>query len=135
VDIPVDDAKVADKDGTAAVASSTSTKTAAQMILDQVTDDPAFVLLDTAVKGAAGGGTGLAFDWSIAEQLQNAGLPVIVAGGLTAESVTDCIRQTRPFGVDVSSGVEVTKGVKDHDKVRTFVNNAKKAAVEAAKGF
>lgn len=110
-------------------------QSAAQCILEQVTDDPALILLDTAVKGSAGGGTGIAFDWSIAEQLQNAGLPVIVAGGLTPDSVADCIEQTRPFGVDVSSGVEESKGVKDHDKVHAFVTNAKRAALESSKGF
>jgi indole-3-glycerol phosphate synthase/phosphoribosylanthranilate isomerase len=118
--------------------SSSTTTRAAQKILDQVTDDPALILLDTAIKGAAagGGGTGVVFDWSIVEQLQNAGLPVLVAGGLNADNVADCIQQTRPFGVDVSSGVESSnKGVKDHAKVRAFVSNAKKAAVEAAKGF
>jgi N-(5'phosphoribosyl)anthranilate (PRA) isomerase len=47
-------------------------------------------------------------NWSIAEELQNAGLPVIVAGGLHAESVATCIQQIRPFGVDVSSGVEAS---------------------------
>jgi anthranilate synthase / indole-3-glycerol phosphate synthase / phosphoribosylanthranilate isomerase len=115
-----------------------SSVVAAQTILDQVTDDPALILLDTAVPGSAGGGTGMAFDWSIADELQNAGLPVIVAGGLHAESVATCIQQIRPFGVDVSSGVEASdtkKGIKDHDKVRAFLRNAKMAAIEASKGF
>jgi phosphoribosylanthranilate isomerase len=60
---------------------------------------------------------------------------VIVAGGLTAETVPDCVLRIRPFGVDVSSGVEKEPGRKDHDKVRSFVQRAKLAAAEASKGF
>lgn len=110
-----------------------ASETAVETILSSVTNDPVAILLDTSIKGQ-GGGSGVAFDWSIAERVQNAGLPVIVAGGLTPDTVADCVA-TRPFGVDVSSGVEASPGVKDHEKVKTFVQGARKAAQEASKGF
>ena len=108
-----------------------------ETLLESITTDPVAILLDTAIKGdkAGGGGTGAAFNWSIAEQIQNAGLPVILAGGLTPETVGDCVGSTRPFGVDVGSGVETSPGIKDHQKVRDFVQGARKAALEASKGF
>lgn len=109
---------------------------AAQKLLDSLTTDPVAILLDTSIKGAsAGGGTGVTFDWSIAEKVQNSGLPVIIAGGLTPENIEDAVLSTRPWGVDVSSGVEATPGVKDHEKVRQFVGGARRAAIEASKGF
>jgi len=109
---------------------------AVDTILANVTNDPIAILLDTSIKGQKeGGGTGVSFDWGIAERVQNAGLPVVIAGGLTAESVRDCVGSTRPFGVDVSSGVEQEPGRKDHGKVQSFVRGAREAAQEASKGF
>jgi phosphoribosylanthranilate isomerase/indole-3-glycerol phosphate synthase len=117
-------------------AKMTTTDDPVPAVLQGITHDPAVILLDTAIKGGSGGGgTGLIFDWSIASRLQDAGLPVIVAGGLTAESVPDCVTRIRPFGVDVSSGVEAAPGRKDHDKVQQFVSGAKMAAAQAQKGF
>ncbi|MEB0207270.1 phosphoribosylanthranilate isomerase [Pseudomonas sp. CCC3.1] len=76
------------------------------------------ILLDTYVEGVPGG-TGLAFDWSlIPEGLSK---PIILAGGLCAENVTQAIAQVRPYAVDVSGGVEKSKGIKDHDKIRAFM--------------
>lgn len=113
--------------------------TAVSDILTALTKDPFAILLDTSIRGAkAGGGTGVTFDWTIAEQIQNAGLPVIIAGGLSPDNIQEAVMSTRPWGVDVSSGVEVaanTPGSKDHDKVRSFVSGAKMAAIEASKGF
>jgi indole-3-glycerol phosphate synthase/phosphoribosylanthranilate isomerase len=107
-----------------------------QTILDSITNDPVAILLDTSIKGRAeGGGTGQVFDWTIAQRLQEAGLPVIIAGGLTAESVKGCVGTIRPFGVDVSSGVEDSPGLKNHDLVTRFVQGALTAAQEASKGF
>lgn len=109
---------------------------AVESILEQLTSDPIAILLDTAIKGQKeGGGTSTTFDWSIADRLQAQGLPVIIAGGLTAHSVSDCVGNTRPLGVDVSSGVEASPGVKDHAEVQAFVQNARHAATEARKGF
>ena len=75
------------------------------------------------------GGTGEKFNWNLAVEAQKIGKPIFLAGGLTAENVADAIRQVRPFGVDVSSGVEGSPGKKDHAKVRTFINHAKRAPV------
>jgi phosphoribosylanthranilate isomerase len=83
-------------------------------------------LLDTYVEGAHGG-TGKTFDWDLALPVVAAGLPVLLSGGLTPENVAEAVRRVRPFGVDVSSGVEASPGKKDRAKVRAFVANAKGA--------
>jgi len=84
-------------------------------------DAAAGVLLDTRDDGGMPGGTGRAFDWSLARRLR-AELPFLgLAGGLTAASVADAIRQVDPDLVDVSSGVESSPGHKDHEKVRAFI--------------
>lgn len=105
-----------------------------ETLLQSLTNDPMAILLDTAVPGQQGG-TGQTFDWQIALKLQNKGLPVLVAGGLTPNNVADCVTDIRPFGVDVSSGVEQSKGVKDHIAVEQFVQEARQAARDASRGF
>ncbi|HSC83181.1 MAG TPA: phosphoribosylanthranilate isomerase [Pseudomonas sp.] len=80
------------------------------------------ILLDTYVEGVPGG-TGLAFDWSLVPpQLPK---PVILAGGLTPENVAAAIARVKPYAVDVSGGVEASKGIKDADKVRAFIRAAR----------
>jgi phosphoribosylanthranilate isomerase len=79
-------------------------------------------LLDTASEGAYGG-SGRSMDWTLAREVA-ARLPIVLAGGLTPENVGEAVRTVRPWGVDVSSGVE-TGGVKDLSKVRAFVQAAK----------
>jgi len=107
-----------------------------ESLLSEATTDPVALLLDTSIKGAgAGGGTGQTFDWNLAEQVQNAGIPVLIAGGLQPENVGDCISQVRPWGVDVSSGVEEKPGTKDVQKVKAFCQTARSTALESAKGF
>jgi phosphoribosylanthranilate isomerase len=71
-----------------------------------------------------GPANGIAFDWSLARP---AGLNVIVAGGLDASNVAEAIRTIKPWGVDASSRLESSPGVKDRDKVRRFVEAATKA--------
>ena len=84
------------------------------------------VTLDRYVEGIQGG-TGKGFDWGVAAALSQAGLPFLLAGGLTPENVADAIVEVRPWGVDVSSGVE-TDGNKDHGMIRDFIRNARTAA-------
>lgn len=83
-------------------------------------------LLDAYVPGVMGG-TGHRFPWDLAEKAKALERPVIVAGGLTPENVVLCVRTTRPYGVDVSSGVEAEPGRKDPEKVRAFIRNARGA--------
>jgi len=82
-------------------------------------------LLDSFVAGAPGG-TGRTFDWSLACRACSAG-PLILAGGLNPENVGAAIRTVRPFGVDVSSGVESAPGVKDHARLVAFVAAVREA--------
>jgi phosphoribosylanthranilate isomerase len=86
-------------------------------------------LLDTYVEGALPGGTGASFSWELAARAKPYG-PVILAGGLTPEIVEVAIAQIRPYGVDVSTGVERAPGIKDYQKVRQFIARAKAAARE-----
>jgi len=79
-------------------------------------------LLDTASEDAYGG-SGRTMDWRLASEVASR-LPIVLAGGLTPENVGEAVRTVRPWGVDVSSGVE-TRGVKDLSKVRAFVRAAK----------
>jgi phosphoribosylanthranilate isomerase len=81
------------------------------------------LLLDAYVESY--GGAGQMFDWSLVPK--GLPLPVVVAGGLTAANVGDAIRRLRPWGVDVSSGVEAAKGIKDADKINAFVAAVKDA--------
>jgi phosphoribosylanthranilate isomerase len=80
--------------------------------------DASGILLD-AFDDAARGGTGTRFDWSRVPQ--DIGKPLILAGGLNTENVADAVRAARPYAVDVSSGVEASKGIKDHAKIRAFI--------------
>jgi phosphoribosylanthranilate isomerase len=68
------------------------------------------------------GGTGKTFDWNLALPVKKIG-PVILAGGLTPRNIRQAVRQVRPYGVDVCSGVEKSSGIKDLEKVRAFLKN------------
>ena len=76
------------------------------------------ILLDAYVEGVPGG-TGQAFDWSLIPQ--GLSKPIILAGGLSAGNVRQAIDRVQPYAVDVSGGVEKSKGIKDHDKIRAFM--------------
>jgi phosphoribosylanthranilate isomerase len=81
-------------------------------------DAPAF-LVDGSIKGAYGG-TGVRADWSAAAELAKY-YPLLLAGGLTPENVTEAVWRVKPWGVDVASGVESAPGVKDAKKMKAFV--------------
>lgn len=80
------------------------------------------LLLD-AHSERAYGGTGEAFDWSLIPG--NLPLPIILSGGLNAANVARAIRQVRPWAVDVSSGVESAKGIKDAAKIAAFIKETR----------
>ena len=82
------------------------------------------LLLDAYHPGVKGG-TGRQFDW--AQVPKSCTLPIVLAGGLDAMNVRQAVDQVRPYAVDVSSGVEVEKGLKDIAKMATFVNEVNKA--------
>ena len=95
-----------------------------ESILDEIAaypDPVGAILLDTYHKDRLGG-SGEAFDWSLAVRAKAlTDRPIILAGGLTPENVTDALTAVRPYAVDVSSGVEASPGVKDHAKIKAFV--------------
>ena len=80
------------------------------------------LLLDAHVDGIPGG-TGTAFDWNLIPV--DLPLPVVLSGGLDAGNVAVAIKQVRPYAVDVSSGVEASKGIKDAAKVAAFIKEVK----------
>lgn len=84
------------------------------------------VLMIDAYRKDRYGGTGHVGDWSTAAKLARR-YPILLAGGLTAENVAQAIRQVKPWGVDVASGVESSPGEKDVEKMREFVAKAKAA--------
>ena len=65
------------------------------------------------------GGTGGAFDWSLVPR--DAAKPVVLSGGLTSDNVANAVRRVRPYAVDVSTGVEASKGIKDAAKIAAFI--------------
>lgn len=90
--------------------------------------DAADALLVDSVDESGGGGTGETVDWE-RTRAAVAGLdvPVVLAGGLTPENVSAAVETVAPYGVDTASGVERAGGQKDHDAVRAFVANARRA--------
>jgi len=92
---------------------------------------PDAVLVDAMTPGQYGG-TGKTVAWAelVDHPQELRGVPLILAGGLTPENVAEAIRTVRPHGVDVASGVESSPGVKDHAKMRAFVEAARSAFAE-----
>lgn len=85
------------------------------------------LLLD-AYNPQAHGGTGESFDWDLIPS--DLPQPVVLAGGLEPGNVARAIRRVRPWAVDVSSGVELAKGIKDAARIRAFMNEVKNADVD-----
>lgn len=83
------------------------------------------LLLDSFREGLRGG-TGVTFDWSRVPG--DLGLPVVLAGGLEPGNVAEAVRAVRPYAVDVSGGVEVSKGIKDPARVRAFIREVDRAS-------
>ncbi|MCA9298168.1 MAG: phosphoribosylanthranilate isomerase [Phycisphaerales bacterium] len=89
--------------------------------------------VDAILVDGSRGGEGIAFDWAaLAPRLESIRTPVLVAGGLTPDTVGEAIRACRPWGVDVSSGVESSPGVKDHALIRAFCQAVRDADHEIA---
>ena len=84
------------------------------------------ILLDSFVAGVPGG-TGQTFDWAVIPP--HLPQPIILAGGLTPENVQQAIEQVQPYAVDVSGGVELTKGIKEAAKVQAFVQQVRALAM------
>jgi phosphoribosylanthranilate isomerase len=87
---------------------------------------PAAILADAHVPGKHGG-TGRKVPWHLLADFRP-GVPLILAGGLTPDNIADAIRMVRPYAVDVASGVEVSPGQKDVEKMRRFIERARYAA-------
>ena len=84
------------------------------------------LLLDAFQEGLHGG-TGEVFDWALIPP--SLSLPIVLSGGLSPENVAAAIRQVKPAAVDVSSGVEASKGIKDPAKIAAFISGARNADV------
>lgn len=92
--------------------------------VDEYAAHAAALVLDSTDEAGAGG-TGEVHDWDRAhEQVKALDVPVVLAGGLTPENVTDAVARVEPFAVDVASGVEAAGGTKDHDAMKEFVRRA-----------
>lgn len=96
-----------------------------QASLQEIADYPhavGAVLLDTYHESALGG-AGVSFNWSLARQARAlTDRLLILAGGLTPDNIADALDAVQPYGVDVASGVERAPGLKDHAKMRAFIN-------------
>ncbi len=86
-------------------------------------------LLDGFVSGQHGG-NGICFDWDLALKAQALGRPLFLAGGLTPENATEAVQKVHPYALDVSSGVESAPGIKDHAKIKAFIDAAHRASLK-----
>ncbi len=82
-----------------------------------------WLLFDTKMQDGSSGGSGTSFDWCILSKVRTM-TPWFLAGGLTPENVSGAVEMINPPAVDVSSGVESTRGIKDVEKIKLFLKNA-----------
>ena len=82
------------------------------------------ILLDTYSK-AQFGGTGESFDWDIAKKASAYGMPIILAGGINPDNISEAYSEIQPYALDICSGIEKYKGVKDHNKLRELFSAIK----------
>jgi phosphoribosylanthranilate isomerase len=101
--------------------------TAEQLVERARRFNPVALAID-AYSPTASGGTGIRVDVEFALRVKELSpWPIVLAGGLKPENVAEAVRQVRPYAVDVSSGVESAPGVKDHERIERFVDEAKGA--------
>ena len=88
------------------------------------------ILLDSTTNEGLGG-TGMTHDWNLSRRIRDTIYPnrLILAGGLTPENVEDAVKKVRPYGVDVSTGVEEKPGIKDHKKIFDFITKVKEMKI------
>ncbi len=89
-------------------------------------DDAQALLLDAFVEGVPGG-TGQSFDWDLIPK--DLTLPIVLAGGLSADNVRQAIQTVKPYAVDVSGGVEQSKGIKSKQKINAFMQGVRHATL------
>ncbi|MBI4721844.1 MAG: phosphoribosylanthranilate isomerase [Candidatus Stahlbacteria bacterium] len=83
-----------------------------------------FYLLDSFDKNRRGG-SGKTFNWELALLVKKQGIPIILSGGLNEHNVKEAIRKVKPFGVDVSSGIEISHGKKEANKIQKFIESVR----------
>jgi phosphoribosylanthranilate isomerase len=88
------------------------------------------ILLDTYQKGVDGG-TGKTFDWRLACRAKTCGIPMVLSGGLNPENIQEALNKVTPSAIDISSGVEERPGIKDHERIRLFMEKVRDFAGQA----
>ena len=83
-----------------------------------------YYLLDTYSEELPGG-TGKTFNWNLAKEAKKIGRPIILSGGLNSENIVEALEKVLPFGVDVSSGVELSPRKKEHKKLKEFITKVR----------
>ena len=82
------------------------------------------ILLDSYQKGLDGG-TGETFDWRLACQAKTCGIPMVLSGGLNPGNIQEALNKVHPSAIDISSGVEERPGIKDHERIRLFMERVR----------